>query len=246
MTAGAQEAVVFAAGRGSRLGAHTASTPKALVEVAGRPLIHHVLARLQLAGVGRVVVNIHHRAESMRAWHAARGAASPEVVLSHERDRARDTGGGLAQAASLLRCSGPLVLHNVDILCDVDLAAIVQTHIASQAEVSLLVARRESSRGLLFDSEGLLGRVNDTAGSRTPVRTAKGEVKRFAFQGIHVMSRAALEWFPPEPAVYSVLEPYLAAAAQGARILPVLMGDHCWLDVGRPADLARARALAGS
>ena len=241
------EAVVFAAGRGSRLGALTETTPKALVEVAGRPLLAHVLRSLRAAGVEHAVVNTHHHASAIHRWVAGHPLEGLAVSLSHERERALETGGGLCQARAHLVGSGPLLLHNVDVLTSIDLRALRHAHVAAGADVTLLVAERASSRGLLFDEHGLLGRVNDTEDLRHTVRAAVGEVRRFAFQGVHCLARAALAWFPAppqgeQPAVASILAPYLAAAAEGARIVPHFQGDGAWIDVGRPADLARARA----
>lgn len=235
---------MFAAGRGTRLGAATRDLPKALVQVAGRPLIEHVLARLGAAGVRRAVVNIHHHADLLRAW--ARGwRGRPEVLLSHEPDEPLETGGGLALARSLLGADAPVLLHNVDVLTPLDLAAVLAAHEARQPLVTLVVSRRPSRRGLLFDDQGLLGRVDDGREHVERVRAPVGAEVRYAFQGVHVVAARFLARLGA-PRVVSILEDHLAAAAEGERLLPYDMDPVPWIDVGRPADLERARAAAAT
>ena len=234
------EAVLFAAGRGTRLGPATRDVPKALVDVAGRPLIEHVLGRLAAAGIGRAVVNVHHHADRLRAW-AASWRGRPEVLLSHEVGEPLETGGGLARARHLLAGEGPLLLHNVDVLTPLDLGAVLRAHAASDALATLVVSARASTRGLLFDAQGLLGRVDEGRGLVERVRTPEGTERRRAFQGIHVLAPRFLDRLGP-PRVVSIVTPWLAAAREGERLLPYDMDPVPWIDVGRPADLERARS----
>ena len=105
-------AMVMAAGLGKRMRPLTATRPKPLVEVAGKPLIDHVLDRLRAAGVEQAVVNVHYLADALEA-HLAANAAGLEVTISDERDLLLETGGGLVQAAPLID-SDPFLVVNSD------------------------------------------------------------------------------------------------------------------------------------
>lgn len=237
------EAVVFAAGLGTRLGDVTKDRPKALVDVAGRPLLAHVLTRLAAAGVTHAVVNVHHHADAIVRF-AATWTAAPRITLSFERDRPLETGGGLAQARALLEQEGPLLLHNVDVLTPLDLRAVLAAHAAApQALATLVTSARESTRGLLFDDVGLLGRVDDARHVDDRRRTPRGDVTRRAFQGISVVARELLGRLGP-PRVASITEAWLAEAAAGRVIRAYDMDPTPWIDVGRPDDLARAEREA--
>ena len=122
------KAMVLAAGRGDRLRPLTATRPKALVEVAGRTLLEHVLRRLLAAGVSEVIINLHHLGDQIplflekhRDFGLRRVAFSPEPALL-------DTGGGLKQAAWFFDDGNPLLVHNVDVLSDIDLGALLAAH----------------------------------------------------------------------------------------------------------------------
>ena len=93
--------MVMAAGLGKRMRPLTATRPKPLVEVAGKPLIDHVLDRLRAAGVRRTIVNVHYLADALEA-HLQRNAGDMEVIVSDERARLMETGGGLVQALPLI------------------------------------------------------------------------------------------------------------------------------------------------
>ena len=237
------EAVVFAAGLGTRLGDVTKERPKALVEVAGRPLLAHVLTRLGAAGVTHAVVNVHHHADAI-ARFAATWAPAPRITLSLERDRPLETGGGLALARARLEQDGPLLLHNVDVLTPLDLRDVLAAHAAAPRAVATLVTiSRSSTRGLLFDDLGLLGRVDDVRGVDDRRRAPSGAVERRAFQGISVVAREMLERLGP-PRVASITEAWLAEAGAGHLIRSYDMDPTPWIDVGRPDDLARAEREA--
>jgi NDP-sugar pyrophosphorylase family protein len=112
-------------------------------------------------------------------------------------------------------------------------------HEKSGAVATLAVMDRSTSRYLLFDDHGLLGRVNRIRGEEQRVRQATGEVRPLAFSGIHVIA-PDLPGRITEEGTFSILEPYLRLAAKGARILPFRMDGCRWLDVGKPAELALA------
>ena len=156
--------MIFAAGRGTRLGALGASTPKALIEIAGRTMLEHVVGRLRAAGAQRVVVNVHHHGEAIERFVAAHDLGV-EILVSREPEGPLETGGGLLAARGLFRREGPILLHNVDVLTDADLGALVAAHRGGGALATLAVAERETQRYLLFDDAGLCGREDRRHGA---------------------------------------------------------------------------------
>ena len=241
-------AMLFAAGMGKRLKPLTDTMPKALVPVAGKPLVDHVLERLQQAGAERVVINVHHFAEQIVA-HLADHPYRLDIVFSDERDELLDTGGGLRKAAPLLAApadSRPLLLHNVDILSNADLAAFYAAHTADAA--ALLVSRRETSRYLLFDDDlRLRGWLNATTGEvRSPfARLDVGRLHRYAFSGIHCFSPRLFPMMQDFPPRFSITDFYLSVCDRVPIVAHPAEGLRL-LDVGKLNTLEQADAFLQS
>jgi NDP-sugar pyrophosphorylase family protein len=234
------DALIFAAGLGTRLLPLTATLPKALVEVGGKTLLEHAAARLTAAGATRLVVNTFHHADQIAEFVATHDLGAP-VALSYEPGGPYDTGGGLRAARHLVGRDGPILLHNVDVLTDLPLRDLLAAHAANGALATLAVMERPSGRRLLFDDEGLLGRTDAAAGLDRRVRKPHGNVVPLAFSGLHAVVPALLDRLT-ETGRFSILDTYLRLVAEGERVTAFRMDASRWLDVGRPADLARARA----
>lgn len=241
--AGGVDALLFAAGHGTRLKPLTDARPKALVEVGGRTLLEHVARRLVEAGVTRLVVNVCAFAEQIEGF-LARTPLGVETLVSREPGGPYETGGGLLAARALFRGDRPILLHNVDVLSDLPLEGLLAAHASSGALVTLAVMDRPSSRRLWFDDAGLLGRSDAGQGLDLRVRPSTGPVQALAFAGVHALDPALLGRLT-ERGTFSILEPYLRLAREGARLLPYRCDGCTWIDVGRPADLERARARLG-
>jgi len=246
------DALILAAGLGTRLGEIGRDTPKALLEVGGRTMLEHVADRLVRAGVDRLVVNVHHHADRIAAFIAERDLGA-EVALSEERERPLETGGALLHAAPLLRREAPFFVHNVDVLCEADLGALYREHVdavegpdASGAEprplATLVVNDRETRRHLLFDAWGLFGRSDSRKELRIEARSPRGPEQARAFAGIHVVEPALLDRIT-ERGAFPILEMYLRLASEGERILPGPMGGARWMEIGNPDRLRAARAV---
>jgi NDP-sugar pyrophosphorylase family protein len=235
------EALIYAAGLGTRLKPLTDRLPKALVEVGGRPLLELVARRLVEAGATRLVINVCPHAEQIERF-AATGRLGAPYALSREPGAPLETGGGLLQAAPLFTRGATLLLHNVDVLSDLSLTGLLAAHQASDALVTLAVMERPTKRRLLFDDLGLLGRIDEGEGLDLRVRPARGRVQELGFAGIHAASPALLPRIT-ERGRFPILTTYLRLAAEGARLLPYRADGSRWIDVGRPEDLARAQTL---
>lgn len=236
------EAVVFAAGLGTRLRPLTERLPKALVEVAGRPMLEHVIRRLIAAGADRIVINTHPFPEQIRRFLEATDFGV-EILESYEPDGPLETGGGLKRAAALLRRDAPIILHNSDILTDFDLRAMYAAHAAADALATLAVADRATTRYFLFDETGLCGHEDRAKGTRRVVRESTGAVRPRAFGGVHVVA-PELPSLLAEEGAFSIVGPYLRLAEEGRRIAAFEIGESTWVDIGSPAKLMEAEAAA--
>jgi NDP-sugar pyrophosphorylase family protein len=233
--------MIFAAGLGTRLGAIGARTPKALIEVAGQTMLERTSRRLAAAGADRIVVNVHHQADRIERFLREHDCGV-EILLSREPQRPLETGGGLWHARELFRRDGPILLHNVDVITDADLGALLAAHRESGALATLAVNARETQRYLLFDDAGLFGREDRRHGLRLESRPPRGAVHTLAFAGVHVASPELLDRIS-ERGVFPIMDSYLRLAAEGHTIAPWLLAGGLWLEIGNLERLEVARAV---
>ncbi len=232
------DAMILAAGRGTRLQPLTDRVPKALVEVGGVPMLEHVARRLADAGTTRLIVNIHHLGEQVRDFLNKRDFFGLEGLISDEAEELLDTGGGLLKAAPLFRRTAPFFLHNVDVLCNADLKAMYSAASASDGRLATLaVMARETNRYLLFDEEGLCGHGNEERGTELLARPTVGLTERLGFGGIHVIDPRIFNLIE-EQGIFSIIPLYMRLAGAGERILPWRIDDADWIDIGTPEKLA--------
>jgi NDP-sugar pyrophosphorylase family protein len=231
--------MILAAGLGTRLGDITRDTPKALVDVGGLPILEHVARRLIDAGADHLIINVHHHADRIVEYVRSRSDFGVAVSISHEHDAPLETGGGLLHARPLFRRDASFFLHNVDVLCDTDLAALYEAHVHSGVLATLAVHERASSRLLLFDDHGLCGRMT-AQGASAEVHSTFGDPRAFAFAGIHVISPPLLDMIE-ETGAFSIIDLYLRLAAAGRPIGHYDITGALWLEIGNPARLEAAR-----
>lgn len=237
------KAMVLAAGLGTRLRPLTNDRPKALVEVDGRTLLEITLTRLREFGVREVIVNVHHFAPMMLEFLKAHANFDMRIEVSCE-DVLLDTGGGLKKAGWFFRESGPgreepFILHNVDVLSNIDLGKMLEAHRNTGALATLAVQQRETSRYLLFDDhQQLCGRRSGATGATEKVRDASA-VNASAFCGIHVISPRLLDMITEE-GVFSIITAYLRLAGAGEKIVAFPADQYYWRDLGKPESIAQA------
>lgn len=237
------KALIFAAGLGTRLRPLTDTMPKALVPVAGKPLLGHVIEKLRDAGYDELVVNVHHFPDQIVDYLAGRDFGV-RVAVSDERDHLLETGGGILHAKSLLLpADDPFLVHNVDILSNLDLAWF-RSKTPPGALSTLLVSQRQTRRYLLFDKEmRLVGWTDTSSGEvRSPYPDLDiSTCRRLAFSGIHNISPAIFDAFDAlqVPARFPIMDFYLMACARYP-IYGVEAPDLRILDVGKVDSLAMA------
>ncbi len=259
--------MVFAAGLGTRLRPLTDTMPKALVPVAGKPLLWHVLNKLSAAGYERVVVNVHHFAQQIVDYLAVNDFGM-DVRISDESEQLLETGGGVKHARPLFSDDSPVLIHNVDILSNVDFGWLARQHEADE-DALLLVSRRKTKRYLLFDNAmRLMGWQNVETGEvkspfpwlRESELTIDDELKvhaqphsqlsihnyhqlnAFAFSGIHSFSPRLFPLMDRFPDRFSIIDFYLSTCHR-ARIVGCIKNDLKLLDVGKLDTLDRAEAF---
>lgn len=239
-------ALILAAGLGTRLGELTSDRPKALVEVCGHTMLEHQLRHLSAAGFDRFVINIHHFSNKVKEFLERNNWYGLDIRLSDETDMLLDTGGGIRKAMRLFDNDLPVLVHNVDIFSSVNLKALYDGHVASGADATLLTAVRNTSRYLYFDNDDMLrGWSNEKTGQvRSPYPDFdKSLCQPRAFQGIHVVSRTLLSLLDeiPEPR-FSITDFYVDNAAR-LKLRSVLSDPNNWVDAGKPEALPRAARI---
>lgn len=232
------KAMIFAAGLGTRLRPLTDSTPKALIPVGGKPLLHHLLAKLQQARCSYAVINVHHHAQQIIDYVATHDYGM-EIAISDERDMLLDTGGGLRKAAPLLSGDEHILVHNADILSNINFSELLAAHTPNSL-ATVVVSPRESSRYLLFNNEmRLCGWTNAKSGEVKPQGLDTSPLQRLAFAGIHIVSPQALALIESMPPKHSIIDFYLQAM-QDNHIAGYTPRNFAMLDVGKIESLQRA------
>jgi MurNAc alpha-1-phosphate uridylyltransferase len=231
--------MVLAAGLGTRMRPLSLDRPKALVEVAGRPLIDHVLGRLAAAGIERAVVNVHAFADDLEAH--LRGRRDMEILISDERAGLLETGGGLRAARHLLG-DDPILCANVDSLWldgpRAPIEALIGAWDGARMDDLLLLAPLTTSLG--FDGPGDFHRAGN---GRLTHRGALASAP-FAYAGVHMLDPKLIDPWPQ--ASHGIFSHWMEMAAAG-RLHGVVM-DATWMHVGDPAarEAAEARIAAAS
>ena len=250
------KAMIFAAGLGTRLKPLTDTMPKALVPVCGQPLLYHVITKLVAAGYDDLVVNVHHFPDRIIHYlHSHEFGA--KIAVSDERDFLRETGGGIKYAAPLLTDSfaslgmteEPFLVHNVDIVSNLDLKWLRKQH-RPGALATVVVSERKTQRYLLFDDDSRLkGWTNIATGEvRSPFPDIDPEkCRKLAFAGIHLMSPAIFAAFDRLGfgERFSIMDFYIQACA-AYPIYAAVPPDFTMVDVGKKETLSEAERVCSA
>lgn len=233
MSARPRTAMILSAGLGTRMRHLTANTPKPLVQVAGKPLIDHVLERLEAAGIERAVVNVHHFADQLQRHLVTRKGVA--VTISDERDVLLDSGGGVRKAlADGLLGPDPFVIHNCDSIwtegAGTNLDRLLATWNEDAMDCLLLLSSTADSLGFHGRGDFALDPVGRLR------RPAEREVVPFAFAGVSIMHPRLLDGAPEGP--FSLNRPWDRAIERG-RAFGVRLEGH-WMHVGDPDAVAAA------
>ena len=226
--------MILAAGLGTRLKELTANRPKALVEVDGKSLLQRNIENLIQHGFNTIIVNIHHYGEQIIQFLEMRNEFEANIFISDERGQLMDTGGGIVQALPFFHDAEAVLVHNVDILSDVDLRAYYDEFLKANDDAWLLTQDRATSRKLLFDDSSLLvGWRNLNDDTFKWVDRPKNEFKELAFNGMHIFKPSLFREY--EWQRYSIIDLYLQLASSH-RIRSKEIHPAFWFDIGKIDD----------
>lgn len=236
------KAMIFAAGRGTRLKPVTDSIPKALVPVSNKPLLEHVIGKLKVAGFDEIIINIHHFGQQIIDFVRSKDFFGIRIEFSDEREKLLDTGGGIKNAAWFFDDGKPFLIHNVDILSNICLNDLYNVHTQNRSAATLVVSERQTSRYLLFDdSRHLRGWINDkTQEIKSPLADlAPEKYHKLAFAGIHVLSPDVFRYMEVFPDTFSIIDFYLSVCGKEP-VSGYIPSSFGLVDVGKSYSLKKA------
>lgn len=229
-------AMILAAGLGTRLKELTTNKPKALVEVGGKTLLERNIDNLIANGFDTIIVNIHHYGDQVIRFLGTHNFTA-HIYISDERGLLMDTGGGIVQALPFFHNTEAVLIHNVDILSDVNLRYFYDSFMGTDDDAWLLTQDRQTSRKLLFNENDLLvGWKNSNDGTFKWVDGVKQQYKELAFNGMHIFKQSVFEGYPLQR--YSIVDLYLQQAKYH-RIRSKEIHPSYWFDIGKIDDFEK-------
>ena len=229
--------MIFAAGLGTRLKPLTDTMPKALVPLAGKPLLQWQVEKLRDAGITDIIVNVHHFPDMIIDTIRQNNGWGCSITISDERDMLLDTGGGLKKAIN----GEPVLACNVDILSNLDLRALVRAY-EKKGVSQLVVSDRKTQRYLCFDEQDqLCGWTNIATGE------LKGtDGRHLAFSGCQIISPEVLSLLSQMPGdKFSLIDFYLKVMIE-VPLQAYVPSDYRMMDVGKIDQIDEAERLAES
>ena len=220
--------MILAAGFGTRLKPLTDTIPKALVKVNGVPMIKIVIDRLIDYGCKEIIVNTHYLCEQVENYFEA-NKFKAEIILSHEKE-ILGTGGGIKHAERYLNDASSIIVHNVDVMSDIDFDELAEYYFQKTPLAVLAVKNRDTKRPLIIDDSGnLIGRKSAEKIFR--YRKPEGKEKSVGFCGIHILSSGIFKNFS-ESGFFDIFTAYFTFLEQNKQILAFDIGGKNWTDLG--------------
>lgn len=237
------KALLFAAGLGTRLKEHTQDKPKALVNLAGKPLLQHAIEHLKSFGITSIILNAFHFAEQVISFIEENNSFGIDIHISDERDMLLDTGGGLKKAGAFLKGNEPILIYNVDVISNLDLNVLLKYHQEEKALATLVVRSRETSRYLMFDQNLQLSGWKNFSNGETRISRPDSfaDAQPLAFSGIHLIQPELLAMITEE-GKFPIMDLYLRLAINQS-IKAFIDDSSLWMDLGKPEELQAAERL---
>lgn len=233
--------MIFAAGKGRRLGERGLSTPKALLELNGHPLLYHILLKLKKSNINHVVLNLMHLGGQIKDYIESLNLGM-DINYSYEEELL-ETGGGLKKAANFFKNSEQVIVHNSDIYSEIDVNKLINENQVGKRDVTLAVQDRESSRKLLFSKDNkLCGWKNFKTGEVISMNSEQ-VTRELAFSGIQCVSNSLIKQISNYPKdKFSVIEFYLSLPEKQNRVFALDCSTSVWFDLGTEEKLSLAKA----
>lgn len=231
------KALIFAAGKGTRLKPFTDHHPKALALVNEIPLLERNIKYLQSFGINDFVINIHHFGEQILDFLKKNHNFGAKIEISDEKEELLETGGGLVFAKKFLDFDEDFIIMNADILTDLDINELIKFHKEKNDFATLAVSERNSSRKLLFNDEMILrGWMNVQTGEQRLAEFNKG-FKALAFSGVHCINPIIFDKIK-RTGKFSIMEEYLDM--MHTEKIHGFEHQSLLIDVGRPESVIEA------
>ncbi|MDQ0591959.1 MurNAc alpha-1-phosphate uridylyltransferase [Chryseobacterium ginsenosidimutans] len=231
------KALIFAAGKGTRLKPFTDHHPKALAKVNGIPLLERNIHYLKSFGIKDFVINVHHFGNQIIDFLKQNDNFGCHIEISDESKELLETGGGLIFAKPFLDHGEDFLIMNADILTNINITDLVVYHKKIKDFATLAVSDRESSRKLLFNDDLVLrGWLNVQTGEQRLAEFNKG-FKALAFSGVHCINPSIFEKIKRK-GKFSVMEEYLDL--MHTEHIHGFVHDSILIDVGRPESVIEA------
>ena len=220
--------MILAAGLGSRLKDLTKNIPKALITVNNKTLLEIVISKLKIQGIDDVTINVHHHAQQIIDYVNSKNSFGINIEFSHETELL-DTGGGLKKASHFFNDGFPFLLHNVDVISNINIIEMLKFHNRNNSVASIAIRSRKTSRYFLFDGKNRLsGWKNENTDEQKIVKASSQKLIPFSFMGIHIISPQVFKYFPNEDK-FSIVDFYLNIAAEN-KILGFQADKYSWID----------------
>ncbi len=233
--------MILAAGLGTRLKPFTLHHPKALAMVNGKSLLQRNIEYLQAHQIFDVIINVHHFAKQIVDAVATNNGWGSNISISDESGEVLETGGGLLKAKDFFEADSNFLLHNVDMLTNINITEMAQKHIEQNALATLAISDRNSSRAFLFNKESLLGGWQNTITNEQIIKNTSNQLTPFAFSGMHIINSNIFKHIT-QTGKFGMVEVYLDLCTNHN----IYGYNHsgCKLqDVGKPESILEAEKL---
>jgi len=235
------KAMILAAGFGTRLKPYTNLKPKALIKINGTPMLELLIKKLISFGITDIIINVHHFAEKIIAFLESKNNFGINIQLSIEA-QILGTGGGIKKAAYFFENGQSFLVHNVDIITNIDLNEFYRQHIDGKHLTTLAVKKRDTNRYFKVDQDNLIcGHVNKKKNIERIVKQPTGTTHALAFSGIHIISPQIFP-FITEEGFFSIVDVYLKLIKAGYAIGVYRTDDCYWSDLGRIENVQKVEA----
>ncbi|MCG2794187.1 MAG: NTP transferase domain-containing protein [Weeksellaceae bacterium] len=234
------KALIFAAGKGTRLKPFTDEHPKALAKVNGVPLLERNIKYLQGFGINDFVINIHHFGGQILAYLAENDNFGASIEISNEHEELLETGGGLLFAKRFLENEKSFLIMNVDILTDLNISNFIRLHEAKAAMITLAVSDRESSRKLMFNEKMFLKGWRNLLTNKKTIFGGIFKLRELAFSGVHCVNSEIFDKMT-RTGKFSIMDEYMDLMKEDL----IIGYQHTsnLVDVGRPESIVEAEKI---
>ena len=235
------KAFILAAGLGSRLGELSKNKPKALIKINDKVLLGILITHLKHHGFNEFLINVHHHGQMVIDYLNENNHFGVQIYISDERDELLDTGGAIIKARDFLVGNAPILIHNVDIISEVDFTELLNYHLNNQSLASLCVRKRSSDRALIFNNKmELKGWMNKKTNKYKWAGSPLTNYSSFAFSGIYFVDPEFINKIKLT-GKFSIIDAWLSIAGSN-KIKAYLDSSENWFDLGTPEKIKLAES----